>query len=66
MIKSDIIMTMKDTEVNIPIEVRRVNSLAKACANAKDNDMKAMWYQKMIDLAKQYKLMDYVTRKLMH
>ena len=54
-------MTMKDIEVHIPID-----SLAKACANAKDDDMKAMWYHKMIDLAKKYKLMDYVTRKLMH
>jgi len=57
---------MNDIEVHIPLEVRRLNSLAKACANAKDNDMKAMWYHKLIDLAKQYKMMDYVTRKLMH
>jgi hypothetical protein len=59
-------MTMNDIEVHIPLEVRRLNALAKACSNAKDNDMKAMWYHKLIDLAKQYKMMDYVTRKLMH
>ena len=35
-------MSMNDIEVHIPLEVRRLNALAKACSNAKDNDMKAM------------------------
>ena len=59
-------MTIEDVKIHIPEEVRRLNLLAKACANAKSDDFKALWYKKMIDLALKYKLMDYVMRKLVH
>ena len=59
-------MTTEDIKVHIPIEVRRLDSLAKACKNAQSDDFKALWYKKMIDLALEYKLMDYVMRKLVH
>ena len=55
-----------ETKIHIPIEIQKLNKLAKACANAQDDDCKAMWYKKMIDLALKYKLMDYVMRKLVH
>ena len=57
---------MDDIRVHIPIEVQRLNKLAKACMNAQSDDFKALWYKKMIDLAHEYKLMDYVMRKLVH
>ena len=59
-------MTMEDIKVHIPIEVRRLNKLADACRNAQSNDFKALWYKKMIDLANQYGMIDYVMRKLVH
>ena len=59
-------MTISDIETHIPKEVRRLNLLAKACSTAENEDFKALWYKKMIDLAKEYKLMDYVMRKLVH
>ena len=67
--KSDILyimMTNEDIKIHIPPEVRRLNLLAKACATAKNDDFKALWYKKMIDLANKYKLMDYVMSKLVH
>ena len=59
-------MTIDDIKVHIPPEVRRLKLLAKACANAQSDDFKALWYKKMIDLAKEYNMMDYVMRKLVH
>ena len=59
-------MTIEDIKVHIPIEVRRLNKLADACKNAQSDDFKALWYKKMIDLAKEYGMMDYVMRKLVH
>ena len=59
-------MTIEDIKVHIPIEVRRLNKLADACRNAQSDDFKALWYKKMIDLAKEYGMMDYVMRKLVH
>ena len=59
-------MTIEDIKVHIPIEVRRLNKLANACRNAQSNDFKALWYKKMIDLANQYGMIDYVMRKLVH
>ena len=55
-----------DVKVHIPIEVQKLQKLAQACKNAESDDFKALWYKKMIDLAKKYKLMDYVMRKLVH
>ena len=59
-------MTIEDIKVHIPIEVRRLNKLADACRNAQSDDFKALWYKKMIDLANEYGLMDYVMRRLVH
>ena len=59
-------MTIEDVKVHIPPEVRRLKLLAKACANAQSDDFKALWYKKMIDLANQYGMIDYVMRKLVH
>ena len=47
-------------------KIQRLKNLAKACMNANSNDFKALWYKKMIDLANQYGMMDYVMRKLVH
>ena len=46
--------------------IRRLENLAKACADAKDDDMKTMWYNKMMKLADKYNMRDYVMRKLVH
>ena len=47
-------------------KVRRLNNLAKVCANANSNDFKALWYHKLIDLAKEYDMLDHVVRKVIH
>ena len=47
-------------------KVKRLENLAKACAEANSDDFKALWYKKMIDLANQYGMMDFVMRKLVH
>ena len=47
-------------------KVRRLNNLAKACANANSNDFKALWYHKLRDLAKEYNMLDHVVRKVIH
>jgi len=43
----------------------RLDNLAKACANAKSDEMKSMWYQKLKELAKEYNMMNYF-RGLIH
>ena len=55
-----------ETKIHIPIEIQKLNKLAQACKSAQSDDFKALWYKKMIDLAKKYKLMDYVMRKVVH
>ena len=57
-------MTIEDVRIHIPEEVRKLKLFAQACANAQDNDFKALWYKKMIDYAKKLNLMDYVMAKL--
>ena len=59
-------MTSEDVIRTKGEKIKRLENLAKACAEAKDNDMKTMWYNKLIELGKQYKMSDYVTRKLIH
>ncbi len=59
-------MTSEDVKRTKGQKIKRLENLAKACAEAKDNDMKTMWYNKLIELGKQYKMSDYVTRKLIH
>ena len=60
--KSDTIYIM-EPKIHIPIEVQKLDALAGACKKATNSDFKALWYKKMIDLAVEYKLMDYVMKK---
>ena len=59
-------MTSEDVIRTKGNKIKKLENLAKACAEAKDNDMKTMWYNKLIELGKQYNMSDYVTRKLIH
>ena len=59
-------MTSEDIKRTKGDKIKRLENLAKACAEAKDNDMKTMWFNKLIELGKQYNMSDYVTRKLIH
>ena len=59
-------MTSEDVIRTKGQKIKRLENLAKACAEAKDNDMKTMWYNKLIELGKQYNMSDYVTRKIIH
>ena len=59
-------MTSEDVIRTKGQKIKRLENLAKACAEAKDNDMKTMWFNKLIELGKQYNMSDYVTRKLIH
>ena len=59
-------MTIEDIKVHIPVEVQRLNKLAEACKNARSDDFKALWYHKLIDLAREYKMLEYVMRKVIH
>ena len=59
-------MTPKDLERIKGKKIRRLENLAKACADAKDDDMKTMWYNKKMKLAKKYDMTDNVMRKLVH
>ena len=47
-------------------KIKRLENLAKACADAKSDDMKKMWYNKMMELADKYNMRDYVMRRLVH
>ena len=59
-------MTPKDLERIKGQKIKRLENLAKACADAKDDDMITMWYNKMMKFAKKYDMTDYVMRKLVH
>ena len=41
-------MTSEDIMRTKGEKIRKLENLAKACADAKDNDMKKMWYDKLI------------------
>ena len=47
-------------------KIKKLENLAKACAEATSDEMKKMWFDKLIDLAKKYDMRDYVMRKLVH
>ena len=47
-------------------KIRKLENLAKACADARSDEMKTMWYNKLIELGKQYNMSDYVMRNLVH
>ena len=55
MITSEDIMRTKGEKI------KKLENLAKACAESNSDDFKALWYKKMIDLANQYGM-----RKLVH
>jgi len=59
-------MTKNDVDRVKGRKIKRLENLAKACADAKDDNMKKMWFDKLIDLAKEYDMRDYVMRKLVH
>ena len=46
----------------IDTKKHRLDNLAKACADAKSDDMKSMWYMKLKKLAKEYDMMSYFAR----
>ena len=56
----------KDIERTKGRKIKRLENLAKACADAKSDDMKTMWYNKMMKLAEKYNMKDYVMRRLVH
>ena len=58
----DILYTMTSKNEKI----KKLENLAKACADAKDDEMKKIWFDKLIDLAKQYDMRDFVMNKLVH
>ena len=43
-------------------KIKRLENLAKACAEATSDDMKKLWYDKMMKLADKYNMRDYVMR----
>ena len=59
-------MTIEDIKIAKGEKIRRLENLAKACADAKDDKMKKMWFDKLIELAKKYDMRDFVMNKLVH
>ena len=47
-------------------KIKKLENLAKACADATDDNMKKMWFDKLIDLAKEYDMREFVMNKLVH
>ena len=48
------------------MKIKKLDNLAKACADAQDDDMKKMWFDKLIDLAKKYDMREFVMNRLVH
>ena len=59
-------MMVSEDLSRIKVKYKRIDNLAKACENAQSDDFKALWYDKLIDLAREYKMLDYVMRKVIH
>ena len=59
-------MTSEDVMRTKGEKIRKLENLAKACADARSDEMKTMWYNKLIELGKQYNMSDYVMRNLVH
>ena len=54
-------MTNEDLKrLNNDPKKHRLENLAKACAEAQSDKMKSMWYNKMIKLADEYNMKDWV------
>ena len=66
MIYNTTMTTKFERPIRFSTKLKRINNLASACAKANNNDLKAMWYHKMIDLAKEYDMLNYVMRKVIH
>ena len=47
-------------------KIKKLENLAKACAEADDDNVKKMWFDKLIDLAKEYDMREFVMNKLVH
>ena len=47
------------------VKKHKLDNLAKACAEAQSDEMKALWYNKLKKLAEDYNMMEYF-RKLIH
>ena len=59
-------ITSEDVKRTKGEKIRKLENLAKACADARTDEMKTMWYNKLIELGKQYNMSDYVMRNLVH
>ena len=59
-------MTLEDLKRIEDNRKQKLQNLADACANATNDEMKAMWYKKLIKLGEEYGMSDYVSRKLIH
>ena len=59
-------MTSEDVIRTKGNKIKKLENLAKACADARSDEMKTMWYNKLIELGKQYNMSDYVMRNLVH
>ena len=51
---------------DIKTKYKKLDNLAKACANAQSDDFKGLWFGKLIDLAREYKMLEYVNIKNDH
>ena len=59
----DDIKRLKDPD---NLKKHRLDNLAKACADAETDEMKSMWYDKLMKLANEYNMKDWVMRTLIH
>ena len=59
-------MTSEDVIRTKGEKIKKLENLAKDCADAKDDDMKKMWFDKLIDLAKKYDMREFVMNRLVH
>ena len=66
MIYNNTMTTKFDRPINFSTKIKNLDNLAKACANDQTDDFKGLWFGKLIDLAKEYKMLDYVMRKVIH
>ena len=57
-------ITVEDLK-RLNLRKHRLDNLAKACADAKSDEMKTIWYEKLKKLAEEYNMMDYF-RRLIH
>ena len=48
------------------LKKHRLDNLAKACADSTTDEMKKMWYDKMMKLTDEYNMKEYVMRKWVH